>query len=155
MQSLILSYFRSNNISIMSLGKSKTFLFCFNSKNYLAWAFHFLICVKGKDIWGHIDGSNHAPDKIAVWSSPLFCSSHQQITFQLIKPCLSLYSVIWSCSPSIILIFVPLVMCVMFIFLYTNLPKSRLNKSNMHFLDIIYTIKFSLLWSKPSSYTGF
>jgi hypothetical protein len=50
----------------MSSGKSKTFLFCFNSKNYLAWAFHFLICVKGKDIWGHIDGSNHAPDKIAV-----------------------------------------------------------------------------------------
>lgn len=55
------------------------------------------------------------------------------------------YTQLFGHAPPIILIFVPLVMCVMFIFLYMNLPKSRLNKSNMHFLDIIYTIKFSLL----------
>lgn len=35
--------------------------------------------------------------------------------------------------------------CYVHLPLHKNLPKSRLNKSNMHFMDIIYTIKFSLL----------
>jgi len=36
----------------------------FNGLNYSAWAFHFKIFVKGKELWGHVDGSNPAPDKI-------------------------------------------------------------------------------------------
>ena len=47
----------------MSLDKSDSFLIRFNGKNYSAWAFHFEIFVKGKDLWGHIDGSKPAPDK--------------------------------------------------------------------------------------------
>ncbi|KAF8395110.1 hypothetical protein HHK36_019051 [Tetracentron sinense] len=47
----------------MSSDKSDPFLVRFNGKNYSAWAFHFKIFVKGKDLWGHVDGSNPAPDK--------------------------------------------------------------------------------------------
>jgi hypothetical protein len=35
----------------------------FNGKNYSTWAFHFKIFVKGKDLWGHVDGSKLAPDQ--------------------------------------------------------------------------------------------
>ena len=31
------------------------------SKNYCAWEFQFKLFVKGKELWGHIDGSNPAP----------------------------------------------------------------------------------------------
>lgn len=34
-----------------------------NGKNYSAWAFQFQIFVKGKDLWGHVDSTNSAPDK--------------------------------------------------------------------------------------------
>jgi hypothetical protein len=47
----------------MSSGKYDSFLIRFNGKNYSAWAFHFKIFVKGKDLWGHVDGSIPAPDK--------------------------------------------------------------------------------------------
>lgn len=47
----------------MSLDKYDAFLIRFNGKNYSTWAFHFQIYVKGKDLWGHIDGSKPAPDK--------------------------------------------------------------------------------------------
>lgn len=33
-----------------------------NGKNYSAWAFQFQIFVKGKDLWGHVDGSKPALD---------------------------------------------------------------------------------------------
>ena len=44
----------------------------FNGKNYAAWSFQFQILVKGKELWGHIDGSSVAPeDKVqrASWES--------------------------------------------------------------------------------------
>ncbi|KAK4489825.1 hypothetical protein RD792_000469 [Penstemon davidsonii] len=43
--------------------KYDSILIRFNGKNYSAWAFHFRIFVKGKDLWGHVDGSKPAPDK--------------------------------------------------------------------------------------------
>ncbi|XP_071718412.1 uncharacterized protein [Rutidosis leptorrhynchoides] len=45
----------------MSFDKSDALLVRFNGKNYSAWAFHFQIFVKGKDLWGHIDGSCPVP----------------------------------------------------------------------------------------------
>jgi hypothetical protein len=48
----------------MSSEMSETFLIHSNGKNYSAWAFHFMIFVKGKDLWGHVDGSSPAPDRI-------------------------------------------------------------------------------------------
>lgn len=47
----------------MSLDKYDAFLVRFNGKNYSAWAFHFQIFVKWKDLWGYVDGINLAPDK--------------------------------------------------------------------------------------------
>ncbi|KAL3514207.1 hypothetical protein ACH5RR_026924 [Cinchona calisaya] len=47
----------------MATDKYESVLIRFNGKNYSAWAFHFKIFVKGKDLWGHIDGSKPAPDK--------------------------------------------------------------------------------------------
>ncbi|KAF3457540.1 hypothetical protein FNV43_RR02198 [Rhamnella rubrinervis] len=49
-------------LDLMSSKKYENFLIRFNGKNYSAWAFHFEIFVKGRDLWGHIDGSNPAPD---------------------------------------------------------------------------------------------
>ena len=37
----------------MSSDKYDAFLIRFNGTNYSAWAFHFEIFVKGKDLWGH------------------------------------------------------------------------------------------------------
>ncbi|CAB4274913.1 unnamed protein product [Prunus armeniaca] len=50
----------------MSSDKSNVSLIHFNGKNYSAWAFHFGIFIKGKEAWGHVDGSNPAPDKNKV-----------------------------------------------------------------------------------------
>ncbi|KAL3502260.1 hypothetical protein ACH5RR_036709 [Cinchona calisaya] len=47
----------------MATDKYESVLIRFNGKNYSAWAFHFKIFVKGKDLCGHIDGSKPAPDK--------------------------------------------------------------------------------------------
>ncbi|KAL3502307.1 hypothetical protein ACH5RR_036756 [Cinchona calisaya] len=47
----------------MATDKYESVLIRFNGKNYSAWAFHFKIFVKGKDLWGHIDGSKPDPDK--------------------------------------------------------------------------------------------
>lgn len=47
----------------MSLDKLDTFLVRLNGKNYSAWAFHFQIFIKGKDLWGYVNGSTLAPDK--------------------------------------------------------------------------------------------
>ena len=46
----------------MSLERSEHFLVLFNGKNYSAWAFQFQIFVKGKELWGHIDGTYSAPN---------------------------------------------------------------------------------------------
>ena len=48
----------------MSSDKFDAFLIRFNGKNYLAWEFHFKIFVKGKDLCGHVDGSEPPPDKV-------------------------------------------------------------------------------------------
>jgi hypothetical protein len=47
----------------VSLEKSSTFLVYFNGRNYLVWAVHFMIFVKGKDLWGQVNGRSLAPDK--------------------------------------------------------------------------------------------
>ena len=39
----------------------------FNGKNYSAWAFHFKIFVKGKDLWGHIDAPDKDKDEHSKW----------------------------------------------------------------------------------------
>ena len=46
----------------MSLEQSEHFLVRFDGKNYSAWAFQFQIFVKGKELWGHIDGTDPAPN---------------------------------------------------------------------------------------------
>jgi hypothetical protein len=46
----------------MSLERSEHFLVRFTGKNYSAWAFQFQIFVKGKELWGHIAGTDPAPD---------------------------------------------------------------------------------------------
>lgn len=57
----------------MSSDKYDALLIRFNGKNYSAWAFHFRIFVKSKDLWGHVDGSRPAPredkdkDELAKW----------------------------------------------------------------------------------------
>ena len=45
----------------MSYEKSDSFLVRFNGKNYSAREFQFKLFVKGKDLWGHIDGKKPAP----------------------------------------------------------------------------------------------
>ena len=47
----------------MSSDKYDAFFIRFNGTNYSAWAFHFEIFVKGKDLWGHIDSRKLALDK--------------------------------------------------------------------------------------------
>ena len=45
----------------MSSDKLESFSIRFTGKNYYAWEFQFKLYVKGKELWGHIDGSNPAP----------------------------------------------------------------------------------------------
>ena len=47
----------------MSTEKYDVFLVRLNGKNYSAWAFQFQIFVKGKDLWGHVDGISSSPKK--------------------------------------------------------------------------------------------
>eukprot|EP00258_Populus_trichocarpa_P033414 XP_024449433.1 uncharacterized protein LOC112326270 isoform X2 [Populus trichocarpa] len=42
----------------------------FTGKNYSAWEFHFQVFVTGKELWGHVDGSDPAPTdstKLLQW----------------------------------------------------------------------------------------
>ena len=41
----------------MSSDKLEAFPIRFTGKNYSAWEFQFKLFVKGKELWGHIDGS--------------------------------------------------------------------------------------------------
>ena len=64
---MVLVFFR-----IMSLEQSNNFLVRFNGKNYSAWSFQFEILVKGKELWGYVDGTIVAPDtkekeQLAKW----------------------------------------------------------------------------------------
>ncbi|RVW47643.1 hypothetical protein CK203_109788 [Vitis vinifera] len=45
----------------MSSDKLESFHIRFIGKNYCAWEFQFKLFVKGKELWGHINGSNLAP----------------------------------------------------------------------------------------------
>ena len=47
----------------MSSEKYDVLMVRLNGKNYSSWAFQLEIFVTGKDLWGHIDGSNPAPNK--------------------------------------------------------------------------------------------
>ncbi|XP_042966866.1 uncharacterized protein LOC122300350 [Carya illinoinensis] len=55
----------------MSIMSSDSFTVKFTGKNYSAWEFQFRLFVLGKDLWGHIDGSDPAPTeppKLAQWT---------------------------------------------------------------------------------------
>eukprot|EP00268_Persea_americana_P006194 TRINITY_DN12215_c0_g2_i1.p2 TRINITY_DN12215_c0_g2~~TRINITY_DN12215_c0_g2_i1.p2 ORF type:complete len:112 (+),score=9.20 TRINITY_DN12215_c0_g2_i1:238-573(+) len=44
----------------------------FNGKNYFSWEFQFQLFVKGKELWGHIDGTVQKPsdkDKYRKWET--------------------------------------------------------------------------------------
>jgi len=41
----------------------------FTSKNYLAWKFQFKMYVKGKGLWGHLDGKTQPPKEEAAFTT--------------------------------------------------------------------------------------
>ena len=45
----------------MSSDKLELFPIRFTKQNYCDWEFQFKLFIKGKELWGHIDGSNPAP----------------------------------------------------------------------------------------------
>ena len=50
----------------------EAFLTRFNGKNYASWEFQFRMFVKGKELWGHLDGSSPAPtdpQELSIWTS--------------------------------------------------------------------------------------
>ena len=47
----------------MATEKNDVLFVRLNGKNYSAWEFQFEIFVKGKDLWGHVDRSNPAPEQ--------------------------------------------------------------------------------------------
>ncbi|KAL6341371.1 hypothetical protein AAG906_032489 [Vitis piasezkii] len=54
----------------MSSDKLESFPIRFTDKNYCAWEFQFKLFVKGKELWGHIDGSNPTrcdPETLSKW----------------------------------------------------------------------------------------
>ena len=58
--------------SIMSLDKLESFPISFIGNNYLAWEFKFKLFVKGKELWGHIDGNVPAPqgaEALSKWET--------------------------------------------------------------------------------------
>ena len=54
--------------SMMSSDKLESFPIRFTSKNYSSWEFQFKLFVKGKELWGHIDGSVPATQGAEVLS---------------------------------------------------------------------------------------
>ena len=50
------------------MDKSEIALVKFNGSNYTSWAFQFQIYLKGKELWGHVDGTDPKPleDVMAV-----------------------------------------------------------------------------------------
>ena len=53
--------------------KSEIALVRFDGKNYTLWAFQFQIYLKGKELWGYMDGSEPKPEdddkKISAWKT--------------------------------------------------------------------------------------
>jgi hypothetical protein len=50
----------------------EAFLTRFNGKNYASWEFQFCMFVKGKELWGHLDGSSPAPtdpQELSIWTT--------------------------------------------------------------------------------------
>ena len=47
----------------MSTKKYDVLFVCLNGKNYSTWAFQFQIFVKGRELWGHVEGTDSALDK--------------------------------------------------------------------------------------------
>jgi hypothetical protein len=47
----------------MSIDKFDVLFVRLNGKNYSTWAFQLEIFVKGKELWGHVDGTDPAPNK--------------------------------------------------------------------------------------------
>ena len=43
------------------MDKSEISLIKFNGTNYSSWAFQFQIYLKGKELWGHVDGTDPKP----------------------------------------------------------------------------------------------
>ena len=52
----------------MSLDKLESLPIRFTDKNYCAWEFQFKLFVKGKEVWGHINGSNPVPRDVEALS---------------------------------------------------------------------------------------
>ncbi|KAA8531359.1 hypothetical protein F0562_006068 [Nyssa sinensis] len=52
----------------MGIMTSESFAVKFMSKNYSAWEFQFLLFVMGKELWGHIDGSDPALQDVEALS---------------------------------------------------------------------------------------
>ncbi|ESR54357.1 hypothetical protein CICLE_v10023357mg, partial [Citrus x clementina] len=54
----------------MSTSNMENFGVRFTGKNYSTWEFQFRLFIMGKELWGHIDGSDLAPTdppKLAQW----------------------------------------------------------------------------------------
>jgi hypothetical protein len=52
------------------MSSSESFGVHFTGKNYVAWEFQFKLFVMGKELWGHIDGSDPASTEtkeLAKW----------------------------------------------------------------------------------------
>ena len=53
--------------------KSDLSIVRFNGKNYASWSFQFQLYLEGKELWGHIDGSDTIPaddaKKILSWKT--------------------------------------------------------------------------------------
>jgi hypothetical protein len=52
------------------MSSSESFGVRFTGKNYATWEFQFKLFVMGKELWGHIDGSDPAPTEtkdLAKW----------------------------------------------------------------------------------------
>jgi hypothetical protein len=53
------------------MSSSETFGVRFTGKNYATWEFQFKLFVMGKELWGHINGSDPVPTKtkdLAKWT---------------------------------------------------------------------------------------
>jgi uncharacterized protein YchJ len=53
---------------IISYDKVDSFHIRFTGKNNSAWKFQFKLFVKGKELWGYIDGSTPASQKVEALS---------------------------------------------------------------------------------------
>lgn len=62
-----------STLYIMSSDRYDAFMVRFNGKNNSAWAFHFKFIVKGKDMWGYVNGTlspsnkDKEKDQYAKW----------------------------------------------------------------------------------------